>query len=77
MKKIKFLFALSIGKIVCKLVNIIDKEKGTKDLQATVKIDAEVSAHDISLKTLQEIELLKPFFIEANSLIINSSSKRE
>lgn len=29
MKKIQFLFALSIGKIVCKLVNIIDKEKGT------------------------------------------------
>lgn len=29
MKKIQFLFALSIGKIVCKLVNVIDKEKGT------------------------------------------------
>lgn len=42
-------------------VEKIANEKGTKDLQATVKIDAEVSAHDISFQTLQEIELLKPF----------------
>ena len=42
-------------------VEQIAKERGTKDLQATVKIDAEVSAQDISFQTLQEIELLKPF----------------
>lgn len=42
-------------------VEQIAKEKGTKDLQATVKVDAEVSAEDISYQTLQEIELLKPF----------------
>ena len=42
-------------------VEQIAKEKGTKDLQATVKVDAEISAQDISYQTLQEIELLKPF----------------
>ena len=42
-------------------VEQIAKEKGTKDLQATVKVDAEVSAEDISYQTLEEIELLKPF----------------
>lgn len=44
-----------------KKVEEIAKEKGTKDLQPTVKIDAEVTSENISYETLKEIELLKPF----------------
>ena len=42
-------------------VEKIANEKGTKDLQATVKVDAEITSEDISYQTIQEIELLKPF----------------
>ena len=42
-------------------VEKIANEKGTKDLQATVKVDAEITSADISYQTIQEIELLKPF----------------
>lgn len=44
-----------------KKVEVIAKEKGTKDLQPVVKIDAEVTAENISYETLKEIELLRPF----------------
>lgn len=44
-----------------KKVEEIAKEKGTKDLQPVVKIDAEITAENITYDTLKEIELLKPF----------------
>ncbi len=39
----------------------IANEKGTKDLQATIKVDAEITSKDITYKTILDMDLLKPY----------------